>query len=541
MFSKLTVATTAIVIPGIVFFSVSDSDSWSSFKDAAVSQVHQLIAAPASKGEPLYFPFVANLTQVDIDNGKWGYEKQPGETFFAHEFGNQVLAISPENKVRIVAGKGDYGFKNGHVKKAKFLRVQGTIEGPDGTIYMADSWAHHVRIIRPGTNLVKTLAGGPGGKQKNSGFVNGPASEALFHKPHGLLLDGNLLYVADTLNHAIRVIDLGHPELMVSTLAGNGTAAFTVDGPIDANTTFMEPHGMALGRDGTLYVGDTEGHKVLKISPDRKHISTVAGSSEEGLRDGLGADARLAFPTDVIVDEHENLIVSDMMNYCVRAITPSGYVHTLPATGEPNEWANPDVEAKAGMIHRMYAGANGSIYAYNLFTGREGTLSHLDQLTLTPTCYDDETEYEGNDLKPEPLTRVKSPNECQWICQATAKCEAFTYDHSQSNCTLKTKMTESGKSASKTTSGPRSCTGYTRKEKSVPMTPSLFMVIGTFMAIVFLLALAAFVVKSRTKRVHIVNDAHKHKAPKEGAVSRSCPDVTEQTSSPRVTESKKED
>lgn len=291
---------------------------------------------------------------------------------------------------------------------------------------------------------------------------------------------------------------------------------------------------MALGRDGSLYVSDTQGFKVLKISPDRKHISTVAGSSEEGFLDGPGTDARLAFPTDLIMDENENLIVSDMMNFCIRVITPTGFVHTLAATGENNTYANPDVEANPGMVHRMYAGPNGSIYAYNLYTGRDGSGSHLDQLTLTPSCYDDETEYEGNDMKPEPLTGVKSPNECQWICQVTAECEAFTYDHSQSNCMLKTKMADSGKSASKTTSGPRSCTGYTRKEKSAPTTPSLFMVIAMFMTIVCVLSVTAFAAIASRKRVHVLNDAQKHK---QDAVS-SSPEKQE-TSCTITIESKK--
>lgn len=497
---RLAAATTAVVTPATAH------ETFMLLMDTAISQIRQLTGLfDDAPKEQLYWPFVATMTDVGLRNGKWSYTPTAGETYVPEETRIRIAAIAPDHTVRYVAGS-EPGVRNGHVRKAKFRRPQGLVRDPrDGKVYVVDTTAHQVRVIDPETKMVRTLVGSPKAK---AGFRDG--KEALFNKPHDIALWENMLYIADIGNQRVRQIDLSAPELVVTTLAGNGTEAITQDGPLDDQVTFKGVHGLEVGPDGSLYIADSTGHKVTKIPVDRKEIITIAGNGEEGFVDGQGEDARFSHPTDMIMLDDGNLIVADVLNLCFRAITPTGHVHTIAGTGENSTYANYDVEKIAGLPHRMYKSANG-ILAYNLYAGQDGK-GQMKELTLSPSCYDDEMEYEGNDMEPEPLTNVKSPNECQWICSITDKCEAFTFHHAQKDCMLKTKMTDSLKKASRTTSGPRSCMGYASKTESTgtarPTDPSLFTILAMFMTIVCVLSIGAFGVAR--KRVHFINDAHKH-------------------------------
>lgn len=269
--THLAAATTVIAtaISGIAIFSFSDSDSWSgnSLAEAAVNQVYKPLTAPSSK-EQLYFPYVATMTEVHINKKEsWGnYTKRPGEIFLVEEMESRLIGLSGENNsVRIIAG-GEYGHKNGHVRKAKFMKIQGVAEDPkSGALYAVDSHTHQIRVIYPDTRLVRTLAGSPDG---HAGHADGPASEALFHTPHDIAIFENLLFIADIGHHRIRQIDLASPELLVTTLAGNGTDAVTQDGLLSDNTTtFRGVHGVDVGRDGSVYIADSLGQK-----GDRKSV-----------------------------------------------------------------------------------------------------------------------------------------------------------------------------------------------------------------------------------------------------------------------------
>jgi sugar lactone lactonase YvrE len=208
------------------------------------------------------------------------------------------------------------GVVDGPAQQARFSDPFGVAVASNGTVYVADGGdSNRIRAIAS-NGQVSTLAGSA------EGFADGPGTRAAFHTPSGLALDlkGNL-YVADTGNHAIRRVT---PEGMVTTLAGNGTPG-SEDGR-GAAARFNGPIGVAVDRHGNVYVSDTYNDRIRRITPQGE-VSTLAGSLP-GHADGAAAGARFDTPTGIAVDRNGIVYVADSQNESIRRIHPDGQVDT---------------------------------------------------------------------------------------------------------------------------------------------------------------------------------------------------------------------
>ena len=145
-----------------------------------------------------------------------------GNLYVADESNHRIRKITPAGVVSTFAGTGVAGYAEGAAAAAKFLYPAGVAVDADGNVYVADSENHRIRMIAAADGMVTTLAG-----NGVSGFNDGVFSNAQFSSPQGISVSaaGSVL-VADTGNHRIRVIDAGN----VTTLAGDGSEGF-LDGP----------------------------------------------------------------------------------------------------------------------------------------------------------------------------------------------------------------------------------------------------------------------------------------------------------------------
>lgn len=154
------------------------------------------------------------------------------------------------------------------------------------------------------------------------GFADGDADTARFDTPSGIAVDADgTLYVADTGNNAIRRID-GSGE--VTTIAGD-TAPGYRDGPAQT-ARFNGPLGIAIDRAGRIIVADTYNDRIRAIDGDGT-VRTLAGG-EPGFADGTGENARFQSPSAVAVDAAGNIHVADTGNGTLRVLDPSGRVTT---------------------------------------------------------------------------------------------------------------------------------------------------------------------------------------------------------------------
>jgi len=161
------------------------------------------------------------------------------------------------------------------------------------------------------------------------GFADGNGPAARFDTPSGIAIDSHgMLYVADTGNNAIRRVT-GTGD--VSTLAGN-TAGGYRDGPaLDAR--FNGPVGVAVDPRGRVIVADTYNDRIRAIERDGT-VRTLAGG-DPGFADGTGDSARFLTPCGVFVDGGGSIHVADTGNGVVRVLDPHGQVTTPPLANTP--------------------------------------------------------------------------------------------------------------------------------------------------------------------------------------------------------------
>lgn len=183
------------------------------------------------------------------------------------------------------------------------------------------------------------------------GEEGGEALSSSFRSPQSVLVleDGTLL-ITDSKNHLLRVIENGQ----VSTYAGNtlirddsGLPDGTwYDGGIE-EAVFNRPSGLALDREGNIYVADSQNHAIRRIS-SAGEVTTIAGNGVLGNRDGKGEQAQLYSPSDVAVATDGTIFVADTLNHIIRKITRDGYVTTLSAPSDRVVEVTPGQTSSAG-------------------------------------------------------------------------------------------------------------------------------------------------------------------------------------------------
>ncbi|MFN0141796.1 MAG: hypothetical protein ACKVQW_17110 [Pyrinomonadaceae bacterium] len=155
----------------------------------------------------------------------------------------------------------------------------------DGNLIVADPGTHTIKSVNA-SGEVTTIAGVEG----SSGSADGDALKATFNAPVGIAIDKTKIYVADTYNDRIRVIENGS----VTTLADKG---------------FDTPSGIAIWRD-KLLVADTGNRKIRVIEPDGS-TWTLAGTGDGELKDGLLLSASFVQPTAIAVGRNGSIFVAD--------------------------------------------------------------------------------------------------------------------------------------------------------------------------------------------------------------------------------------
>lgn len=149
-----------------------------------------------------------------------------------------LLSGSGEVETMVGTGLFDYGNQDGQGKQAKLQHPQG-IAYANGKLYVGDTYNHEIRVIDTAKFAVSTLAG------HERGWTDGTGTSARFDEPGGLSVAGANVYVADTNNHLVRAVSTGAGD--VSTLTLSNLAVLAPSAPARKATLDLPGQRIAPG------------------------------------------------------------------------------------------------------------------------------------------------------------------------------------------------------------------------------------------------------------------------------------------------------
>ncbi len=200
-----------------------------------------------------------------------------------------------------------------------------------GRLFIADT-NHNRIIVSSFDGDVKQVIG-----TGEEALVDGPLAQSAFNHPQGMAIDGDILYVADTENHAIRRIDLQAGQ--VETIAGTGEQGYDRTGGRPGRSTSLSSPWDVVLHNGVVYIAMAGIHQLWSLDLETGIVGPYAGSGREAITDGPLATSALAQPSGITVGNDgsggERLFFADSETSSIRNcdLDPNGSVRTLIGLG----------------------------------------------------------------------------------------------------------------------------------------------------------------------------------------------------------------
>ena len=240
-----------------------------------------------------------------------------GQLLIADSGNQRVRSVGADGVISTVVGNGTRGHSGdgGPATGAELNEPIGVAVAPDGSVIVADSLNHVVRRVTT-SGIIQPVAGTPG-VAGDSGD-GGAATSAHLEFPTGVAVDKQgVIYVADNGNDRVRKVGL---DGRITTVAGVGVAGFSGDGGPAPKAALNGPTSIAVGSDGTVFVTDSKNNRVRQVRSGI--ITTVAGTGAAGFSGdgGAASKAMLNAPNGVAVDSRGSLFIADTNNQRIRAV-----------------------------------------------------------------------------------------------------------------------------------------------------------------------------------------------------------------------------
>lgn len=254
------------------------------------------------------------------------------------------------------SGTGASGFADDpNGANVRFSKPAGIAADTAGNIYVVDQFNQRIRKITP-TGATTTLAG-----SGVAGFAdNTDAAQVKFNYPTGVAVDRNgNIYVADPPNNRIRKVA---PNGATTTLAGSGISGFA-DSTNGAYVKFNNPYGVAVDDNGNVYVADQANNRIRKVAPSTGATTTLAGNGNSGWVDHTDpAQVKFSSPFGVALDIGGNVYVADVLNYRIRKVLPAGATTTLAGSSSGFEDNANGLNAKFSSPVSVIVDMGGNVY-----------------------------------------------------------------------------------------------------------------------------------------------------------------------------------
>lgn len=309
-------------------------------KEAIEDVIEILLQRHAEKGTLAKVPLEIKNSRQQTDHvlsfpGKIAISKA-GKMAISDSNHNRILITDICGKILFVVGSGAAGLTDGDFAAAKFFRPQG-VAWMDDILFVADTENHAIRKVILEENKVVTVAGT--GRQGPWVSGGGRGKSTPISSPWDVACKGSMVYIAMAGNHQIWTYDI--QTEMILPFAGSGQENI-IDGPV-REAQLAQPSGLAVFGN-VLYFADSEVSAVRQINLAEKHVKTIVGHGlfEFGHQDGPVDDALFQHPLGVCATQ-DSIFVADTYNSAIRVIDQkSNQVFTLIGKAEKNTVCLPD-------------------------------------------------------------------------------------------------------------------------------------------------------------------------------------------------------
>ena len=316
---------------------IADSENHRIRKVDLVTGVITTVAGEGSTGpltHPSQRPVATKEQQVPRGEGQGeGEEFDPFEGSAKTKDDNVVQLADQSGTVRFLVGtteKGRFKGDGGPAGAATLNFPSAVAVDSRGTLYIADTFNHRIRIVDAQTGIIRTLAGTGTARFSGDG---GLAEKAALNEPVALALDEQRrrLYIADLANYRVRMVDLATGT--ISTYAGSGSQDYDGDGQPARQGGLTGPSGLALDADGNLYIADTFSGRIRLVDVATGIISAVAGDGTEYRYQGMPNEfsTGLSRPAGIARAADGTLSITDSDNHLIRKWNPKTKIITAIA------------------------------------------------------------------------------------------------------------------------------------------------------------------------------------------------------------------
>lgn len=318
---------------------------------------------------------------------------------FVADSGHHRLVVSTlEGEVKYLIGTGKPGLTDGSFSEAQFSSPQGmTFDAENQLLYVADTENHALRRIDFQRQVVETIAGT--GEQSHNIRPHGSAGlETSLNSPWDVQKVGNSLFIAMAGSHQIWELKL---DLAIATYAGRGAEA-CIDGSL-TESAFAQPSGITT--DGKeLYIADSEVSSIRGINLAEPQVRTVCGSGELfgfGDVDGVGTEVRLQHCLGVEYFQNK-LWVADTYNHKIKCVdTYTGICKTVigSVAGRNDKGTSAEFSEPSGLsgidCYLYIADTNNHVIRRVNINTLEVTTMHFPELCAPDGCFPTDVPVSG--------------------------------------------------------------------------------------------------------------------------------------------------
>jgi DNA-binding beta-propeller fold protein YncE len=289
-----------------------------------------------------------------------------GNLYFSDTFNNRIRRVdAASGTITTVAGNGEKAFSGdgGPATGAALSEPYGVVVDRVGNLYIADRLNRRVRRVDAATGIITTLAGTG---EPAYGGDGGPAAQAGLAEPNGLAFGPGegALYITDVADNRVRVVDLATGR--IATFAGTGAAEHSGDGEPAVKAGTFGARAVKVGPDGTVYILERQGSSLRAVDPKTGIVTTIAGTTARGYSGDGGPALSAVFdaPKEMAIDRDGSLLIVDTENHAIRRIDNATGIVTNIAGGRQGGGGDGGPAALAGLDrpHGAVVGPDGAIY-----------------------------------------------------------------------------------------------------------------------------------------------------------------------------------